>query len=140
MTPRFIRYQVGGDLDLDAVSDVYNTSKVGEHRPVNERATLEDMLAHANLIVTAWDGAKMVGIARTFTDFSHVGYLSDIAVRESHQDLGIGPELIRLTQQRMGPRSSLMLLAEPPSVEYFLEMGFKMIEGASILRADSRIK
>jgi N-acetylglutamate synthase-like GNAT family acetyltransferase len=138
MTPRFIRYQVGGDLDFEVVIDVYNTSKLGERRVV-DRSTVENMLAHANLIVTAWDNTKMVGIARTFTDFSHVGYLSDIAVRESHQDLGIGAELIRLTQQRMGPRASLMLLASPTSVDYFLEVGFKTVEGATILRAERRV-
>jgi ribosomal protein S18 acetylase RimI-like enzyme len=134
-SPPSIRYQVGGELDLDAVIEVYNASRLDERRPVQDRATLADMLAHANLIVTAWDDATLVGIARTFTDFSHVGYLADIAVRASHQALGIGVEMIRTTQRQMGRRSSLVLLVSPESVAYFLKMGFTTVNGTRILRA-----
>ena len=39
------------------------------------------MLAHANLVVTAWAGPLLVGIARRLTDFADVGYMSDLAVQ-----------------------------------------------------------
>jgi len=48
------------------------------------------MLANANLVVTAWDGELLVGIARSVSDFSYATYLSDLAVRLSHQKRGIG--------------------------------------------------
>jgi hypothetical protein len=80
-----IRYQYGNDLDLDQVIELYNASTLGERRPVDDRQVMSDMLRHANLVVTAWDGNLLVGIARTLTDFSYVGYLSDLAVKASHQ-------------------------------------------------------
>jgi GNAT superfamily N-acetyltransferase len=104
-----IEYRFGNDLDLDEVLDLYRASTLAERRPLDDRAILADMLAHANLVVTAWDGDRLVGIARTLTDFSYVGYLADLAVRESHQKRGVGVALIEKTRERMGPRSMLVL-------------------------------
>ncbi len=80
-----LEYRFGNDLDLDRVIELYAASTLDERRPIDDRAIMADMLRHANLVVTAWDGDFLVGIARTLTDFSYVGYLADLAVRASHQ-------------------------------------------------------
>ena len=76
-----IAYRTGNDLDIDQVIDLYVASTLGERRPVADRARMQRMLSNANLVVTAWDGALLVGIARSLTDFAYVTYLSDLAVR-----------------------------------------------------------
>ncbi len=90
-----IDYRSGKNLDLDQFIELYHASTLGERRPVQNRDTMKDMLENANLVITAWDGEMLVGIARTLTDFTYVGYLADLAVRASHQRRGIGIELIR---------------------------------------------
>lgn len=120
-----LEYRYGNDLDVDAVLDLYVASTLGVRRPIDDRAIVEDMLRHANLVVTAWDGEVLVGIARTLTDFGYVGYLSDLAVRLSHQRSGIGEALIERTRERMGPRSMLVLLAAPAARGYYPKIGFE---------------
>jgi len=88
-------YRYGNDLDFDQVIELYRASTLGKRRPVDDRGIMADMLRHANLVVTAWEGDSLAGMARTLTDFSYVGYLADLAVRASHQQHGIGTELIR---------------------------------------------
>jgi len=124
MTTPPITYRRGNDLDLDEVLDLYQSCSLGARRPIDDQSILADMIRHANLVVTAWDGDLLVGISRTMTDFSYVAYLADLAVRESHQRRGIGVELIRRTQEAMGPRSSIVLLAAPAAVEYYPKIGF----------------
>ncbi len=51
---------------------------------------MELMLAAANLVVSAWEAQRMVGVARSLTDWTYVTYLSDVAGRDSHQRTGIG--------------------------------------------------
>ena len=85
-----ISYRTGNDLELDAVIELYVDSTLGERRPVADRSRMQRMLEHANLVVTAWDGARMVGISRSLTDFVYATYLSDLAVRKSYQRTGIG--------------------------------------------------
>ncbi len=130
-----ITYRLGNDLDLDAVHDLYRASTLGERRPVDDRAILADMIRHANLVVTAWDGDTLVGISRSLTDFSYVAYLADLAVRDTHQKLGIGRELIARTRAEMGPRSMIVLLAAPAAVDYYPKLGFTQHGSAWILRA-----
>jgi predicted N-acetyltransferase YhbS len=129
-----IEYRNGNDLVLAEVIDLYRDSTLGERRPIDDEGIVADMLRHANLVVTAWDGQTMVGIARTLTDFSYVGYLADLAVRASYQKRGIGTELIKRTRDLMGKRSMLVLLAAPKAVEYYPKVGFTKHESAWVLR------
>ena len=131
-----IDYRYGNDLPLDEVLDLYRASTLGERRPIDDPAIMADMVKHANLVVTAWSGPTLVGIARTLTDFSYVGYLADLAVRLSHQKRGIGTELIRRTRDRMGPRSMLVLLAAPKAAEYYPRLGFTRVDRTWMLRRD----
>ena len=128
-----ISYRTGNDLDLDAVIELYVDSTLGERRPVSDRTRMRRMLEHANLVVTAWDGARMVGISRSLTDFVYATYLSDLAVRKSYQRTGIGRELVRLTQEA-APRSTLILLAAPAAEKYYPHIGFEHHPQAWILR------
>ena len=130
-----IDYRYGNDLKVESVIELYNASGLGERRPVDDPAIFADMVRHGNLTVTAWDGELLVGISRTLTDFSYVGYLSDLAVRRSHQKLGIGIELIQKTREKMGPRSMLVLLSAPNAVEYYPRVGFTQHPSAWVLRA-----
>jgi len=118
-----IHYRTGNDLDLGQVVDLYVASTLGERRPVGDRARMGEMLANANLVITAWDGDLLVGISRSITDWAYATYLSDLAVRESHQRQGIGKELMRRTQAA-APRANLILLAAPKAVDYYPHVGF----------------
>jgi len=63
-----IEYRAGNQLSLDSVLDLYRESGLGERRPIDDREAFATMLSHANLVITAWEGDLLVGIARTLTD------------------------------------------------------------------------
>ena len=119
-----ITYRLGNDLDLDRTIELYRLSTLGERRPVDDRDRMAAMLRNANLVVSAWDGEFLVGISRALSDFSFVTYLSDLAVRASHQRRGIGQELMRRTQAAGGPKTKLILLAAPAAEAYYPHVGF----------------
>jgi predicted N-acetyltransferase YhbS len=134
-----IEYRLGNDLDLDAVIELYRASTLGERRPVDDRRRMARMLEAANLVITAWDGPLPVGIARSLSDFSYCIYLSDLAVRASHQRRGIGRELIRRTQAS-APEARLILLAAPKAVDYYPHIGFTRHESAWILAPGQSVR
>jgi GNAT superfamily N-acetyltransferase len=133
-----ISYRTGNILDLDAVIDLYRASTLGLRRPIDDRTRMQQMLGNANLVITAWDGDLLVGISRSLSDFSYVTYLSDLAVRESHQRQGIGKELIRLTQEAAAP-ASIILLAAPAAEQYYPHIGFTYHPQAWKLPADAKL-
>jgi ribosomal protein S18 acetylase RimI-like enzyme len=117
-----IAYRLGNDLDLDATIDVYRSSTLGKQRPVDDREAMRAMFAAANLVVSAWDGEKLVGVARSLSDFVFCTYLSDLAVRLEYQRQGIGKELLRRTQ-KAGKSASVFLFAAPAAVAYYEHLG-----------------
>jgi GNAT superfamily N-acetyltransferase len=75
------------------------------------------------LLVTAWDGDKLVGVARSMTDFHYACYLSDLAVDQDYQRQGIGKQLQILTQQQLGRYCKLILIAAPAANAYYGRIG-----------------
>ena len=135
-----ITYQTGGVQDLDAVIELYRASTLGVRRPIDDRERMATMLKNANLIITAWDGSLLVGISRALSDFCYMTYLSDLAVRLSHQRKGIGKELIRRTQSAGGPKTMLLLLAAPAAESYYPHVGFTQHPQAWMLLAGQAVK
>lgn len=135
-----IEYRVGNDLNLDEVIELYRASTLGERRPVDDRRRMQKMLQNANLVVTAWDSDLLVGISRALSDFSYTSYLSDLAVRRSHQRQGIGKELIRRTQREAGSEARLVLLAAPAAEAYYPHIGFTRHPQAWMLRPGDEVR
>jgi len=134
-----ISYRTGNDLDLDEVIELYSASTLGERRPIDDRERMAAMLRNANLVVTAWDGPLLVGISRALTDSAYVTYLSDLAVRASHQRLGIGKELMRRTQAA-APNATLLLLAAPKAESYYPHVGLTHHPQAWMLKPGEKLK
>jgi predicted N-acetyltransferase YhbS len=135
-----ITYHTGNKLDLDAVIELYRASTLGERRPIDDRERMRAMLQNANLVVSAWDGGLLVGISRALSDFCYITYLSDLAVRVSHQGKGIGKELIRRTQSAGGPETTVVLLAAPAAESYYPHVGFTHHPQAWVLPAGGAVK
>lgn len=120
--------------------DLLNRTTLGPRRPVNDPKSISAMLRHGNLLCTAWDGDKLVGIARSVTDFEFCCYLSDLAVDESYQKRGIGKELIALTKSRLGSKAFIVLLAAPKAEGYYPKIGFDAHRSAWVLLAEKALK
>ena len=120
-----IEYRDNASITAEQAIDLYQRSTLGERRPVHNVQTFEAMLKHANLTVTAWDGAKLVGISRSLTDFAYVAYLADLAVDQQYQRSGIGKQLIEETKAHLGPECMIVLLAAPKANEYYEHIGFE---------------
>jgi len=134
-----IEYRVGNELDIDEVLDLYHASTLGERRPVSDRERMTRMLRNANLVISAWDGPLLVGLARSVSDFAYCTYLSDLAVRATHQRTGIGKQLVRRTQA-LSPEANLILLAAPKAADYYPRIGFTRHESAWILRSGESLR
>ncbi|MEO7033142.1 MAG: GNAT family N-acetyltransferase [Polyangiaceae bacterium] len=119
-----IEYRSDRALSADEFIDILQRSTLAQRRPVDDRACIEGMLKHANLMVTAWDGATLIGVARSVTDFFYACYLSDLAVDVRCQRTGVGRALIAHTLRQLGPRCTIRLIAAPAAADYYAKIGF----------------
>lgn len=119
-----IEYKIESNLSVEEFIDVLNDSSLGERRPVADIPRIKKMIDNANLIVAARESGRLIGVARSVTDFSYCTYLSDLAVRMQYQKMGIGRELIRQTKVA-GGQAKLILLSAPAAVDYYPRIGMK---------------
>ena len=127
-----IHYQTNMVLDPDAIISVFRSS--GIQRPIDDRARIDAMFRHVNLVISAWDDQTLVGVCRALTDFSWCCYLSDLAVSATHQRSGIGRRLVDVVQAAVGPEVSLILLSAPGAMRYYPSLGFSRIDNGFIVR------
>lgn len=127
-----ITYQIEKALETEEFTQVLVNSTLGERRPIDDSERITGMIQGANLIVTARDNGKLVGVARCLTDFVYCTYLSDLAVDEKYQKKGIGKELIRITKENTS-NAKLILLAAPKAVGYYPKIGMTQWEQCYVL-------
>jgi N-acetylglutamate synthase-like GNAT family acetyltransferase len=127
-----IVYKYNKPVTADEVIQVFKKS--GIRRPIDQKERIQKMIDNANLIITAWDGTKLVGIARALTDFSYCCYLSDLAVDQDYQKRGIGKTLIECIKEKISDEVALILLSAPEAMEYYPKIGFDPIDNGFIIR------
>jgi ribosomal protein S18 acetylase RimI-like enzyme len=134
-----IEYKIEEELTAQEFITVLNTSTLAERRPVNDLERIEKMLQHADLIITARENNKLVGVARSVTDFVYCCYLSDLAVDKNYQKSGIGKELIRQTKLAT-PKAKLILLSAPAAVNYYPHIGMKHFDHCYVIDDVNELK
>ena len=126
------------ELRVEEFIDVLERSTLAERRPVGQPDTIRGMLEHADVIVTARTGNLLVGISRAITDYTFCTYLSDLAVDQDFQRLGIGKELILRTHQYAGLQTTLILLAAPKARTYYPKVGMHSHDSCWIIPGRGR--
>ncbi len=126
-----ITYRTDAVLTAPQLADLFERS--GITRPTKDLERIGRMIEHADLLITAWDGEYLVGVARSLTDFSFCCYLSDLAVDAAYQHQGIGRELVRQTRELAGEESALLLLSAPGAMEYYPKIGMEEVRNGWII-------
>lgn len=120
-----IVYKDNALLTSALLIELFSKCSLGERRPLERPEIFEAMIQHTNLMISAWDGDRLVGVSRCLTDFSYITYLADLAVDEDYQKQGIGKQLIRETQKRIKDSCRIVLLAAPNANDYYPALGFE---------------
>lgn len=128
-----ITYRNNIKITADDFIDLLKRSTLDERRPVDDPSRIQKMLDHANVMVTAWSGERLVGVSRALTDYAFCCYLSDLAVDKDLHHQGIGKELVKYTHETAGPDTMLILLAAPAAVKYYPKIGMKTFPHCFIL-------
>ncbi len=118
-------------ISPEDVSHVFRSS--GIKRPYEDLPRLAKMIEGADIVITAWDGGKIVGLARALTDYAYCCYLSDLAVDSDYKQSGIGRRLIEELRARIGDECSLVLLSAPSATDYYPKVGFEHTDKAFVI-------
>jgi len=135
-----IRYEIKNSVSTADFISLLKSSTLGERRPIDDLKCIKGMLENSNLIISAWDKNKLVGISRSVTDYNYCCYLSDLAVDEEYQGQGIGKELLKITKKSLRASCMIILLSAPEAVNYYPHLGFYKHESAWLLLPENEIQ
>ncbi len=125
-----------GKLGVEEFSSVIRRSTL--IRPVDEPVRIATMLERADLLVTvrAKKDRKLIGVARSLSDFSWCCYLSDLCVDEDYQGRGIGRALIAKTKRIVGSDTTLLLVSAPKAINFYNRIGMEALPATFAIRRD----
>ena len=121
-------FTIETELNTDEAIALYIAS--GIKRPTDQPLRMQSMLQHANLIISARQDGKLLGLARCLTDYSFVVYIADLLVDKAWQQQGIGAQLLAEVQRHTGPQVQQLLLSAPSAMEYYPKVGFQPLNNA----------
>lgn len=108
--------------EAQKIIELYKSS--GLPRPINDKDRIIKMYDNSNLVISAWDDEKLVGVVRAITDSVWYTFLADLAVDPEYKKLGIGRKLIELIKAKVGEQTCIILLSVPTAMEYYPKVGF----------------
>lgn len=120
--------------DVEQLIDLFNCS---DYFPIKDKTNLgriTKMFKNSNIVITAWDNRKLIGLSRGLSDFSYCCYLSDLCVRKEYKKNGIGRELVMLTKRIAGDECKLILQSSPNAINFYKNIGMENIDSAFIIQ------
>jgi GNAT superfamily N-acetyltransferase len=85
---------------------------------------LPDLLLNSTYVVSAWDEARLVGLARVVSDRVYISMLHQVGVHPAYQRQGLGTELVRRCVERFGQTHILLTTDDPSNETFYARFGF----------------
>jgi len=90
--PRPIAFSDRNDFDATHLIHLYRQAPWAKHRELEQA---QAMLAKTDLVISAWDGPRLVGFGRVLTDYVFRASIWDVIVDRDYQGQRIGTEIVR---------------------------------------------
>ena len=114
-----ITYRVGGAIPAKQLAEL--AAALG--LPADAIPQPEQLRASAH-VVSAWDGARLVGLGRLLGDRRTRLVVQAVAADPAYRHHGIGSELVRRCLAGDGDAPVLVLLADPGEAAFYAPFGF----------------
>jgi GNAT superfamily N-acetyltransferase len=121
-----IQFRTGREIDRRQLLALYDD--VGWTAYTSEPDRLERAIANSAHVVTAWDGERLVGLARVISDGEHIVYAQDLLVLREYRRRGLGSALLRKVLEPFEQARQTVVLTDnnPEMMAFYAALGFEM--------------
>ena len=121
-----ITYTDGNSFDPSILLPLFEQAPWSKGRTRHDAQT---MVQHTNLLITAWDGERVVGCGRVLTDYVYRASIWDVIVDGRYQGQEIGTEIInRILSHSTLQRVELIWLCTRDKQAFYETLGFNAKE------------
>lgn len=92
-------------------------------------------LKSSSLVITAWDGGKLVGLIRALDDGEMVAFLHYLLVRPDYQGNGIAAQLLTITKKRYKDYLYINIMPdERQNISFYQRHGFTLLDDGAAMQ------
>jgi len=120
-----LTYHLDRRLEVGAIRALYAAAPL--RRPIHDPDRIRRMFEGSNVVISAYEGERLVGLLRGWTDFAFDGYVCDLAIHPAYQKARVGRRLLDLAMG-LGEGVQWVLLASPIAKDYYAHVGWEKVE------------
>ncbi len=119
-----MKLQHGREVPASDLQQLYES--VGWTTYAEDLPALVAAIQGSHHVVTAWEGGKLVGLARCVSDGVSIAYIQDILVAPNSQRKGLGRRLVQDCLSRYAHVRQKVLLTDdrPQQLAFYASLGF----------------
>ena len=115
-------------VDWVEAATVFELAPLGTREP----SVLERTFENSDLVCFAWDGGKLVGIARALSDGIVQSVIYDLCILPEYQGKNLGTRMMEAMTARLDTKN-VVLWAVPGKEGFYARLGFKRMLTAMAL-------
>ena len=142
MMQTVITIREGIDIAYDQLLELYGSVGWLAYISEERRGELQKAIENSTYVVSAWDGDRLVGLARGLSDDVSIFYLQDLLVHPVYQRQGIGRRLmVECLERYRHVRSKVFLTDdEPYQLRFYESMGYRNTKELSSIRLNAFVQ
>lgn len=119
-----LTYHVNHSISVEDFITLIRQSPLNAAVQTDNLIQLETMLNNADLLISAWNDAQVVGFVRAITDFSSCCYIAELAIHADYHRHGIDRQLMRMVAEELPPECDILFLSTESNHTRYLKLGF----------------
>lgn len=108
-------------VDWQDVASIFELVGWGSRQPNDIRSAFEK----SSYVIFIYDGDELAAYGRTMDDGRYYALLVDVVVGPSHQQLGLGREVVNYLKSKLLGYKFITLTAAPGKEEFYLKLGWQ---------------
>jgi ribosomal protein S18 acetylase RimI-like enzyme len=123
------------DMDWDELQALYRAAPLGN----KQAAGLKMAFGNSLYKCFVYENGKLVGAGRALADGVDCSYICDVALLPSHQNLGLGKQIVQRLLDASAGHKKIILYSVPGKEFFYKKFGFKRMRTAMAIFEDQTI-
>lgn len=114
------------NIDWEDLERLYQEAPLG-NKNAND---LQIAFTNSMFRCFVFDSGRLIGVGRALADGADCSYICDVAIRPSHQGLGLGKQIVSKLVEKSAGHKKIILYSVPGKESFYQKLGFRRMNTA----------